>query len=40
MPRPTFHPSDLLRDPSTKKDAWQDLQAGLAELGREPPQRK
>lgn len=37
---PTFHPSYLLRDPSKKKDAWQDLQAVLAELGKEPPVRK
>jgi DNA polymerase len=37
---PTFHPSYLLRDPSKKKDAWKDLQLVLAELGKEPPQRK
>ncbi len=37
---PTFHPSYLLRDPSKKKDAWNDLQAVLAELGKEPPSRK
>ncbi len=37
---PTFHPSYLLRDPSKKKEAWLDLQAVLAELGREPPARK
>lgn len=34
---PTFHPSYLLRDPSKKKDVWQDLQLVLKELGREPP---
>lgn len=37
---PTFHPSYLLRDPSKKKDAWLDLQAVLAELGKMPPPRK
>ena len=37
---PTFHPSYLLRDPSKKKDAWMDLKAVLAELGKEPPPRK
>ena len=37
---PTFHPSYLLRDPSKKKDAWLDLQAVLAELGKKPPPRK
>lgn len=33
---PTFHPSALLRDPSKKREAWEDmlsLQAKLAELG-------
>lgn len=34
---PTFHPSYLLRDPPRKKDAWNDLQEVLAELGKEPP---
>jgi uracil-DNA glycosylase family 4 len=37
---PTFHPSYLLRDPAKKKDAWLDLQAVLAELGKEPPAGK
>ena len=37
---PTFHPSYLLRDPAKKKDAWQDLQAVLAELGKKAPPRK
>lgn len=37
---PTFHPSYLLRDPSKKKDAWIDLQAVLAELGKKAPPRK
>jgi len=36
---PTFHPSYLLRDPSKKKDVWQDLQQVLKELGKEPPPR-
>jgi uracil-DNA glycosylase family 4 len=37
---PTFHPAYLLRDPSKKKEAWQDLKAVMAalkELGLEPP---
>jgi DNA polymerase len=37
---PTFHPSYLLRDPSKKKDVWQDLQLALKELGRETPPKK
>jgi uracil-DNA glycosylase family 4 len=37
---PTFHPSSLLRDASNKKEAWLDLKAVLAELGKEPPPRK
>jgi uracil-DNA glycosylase len=37
---PTFHPAYLLRDPSKKKEAWQDLKAVMAalkELGLEAP---
>ncbi|MEN7972455.1 MAG: uracil-DNA glycosylase [Verrucomicrobiota bacterium] len=37
---PTFHPSYLLRDPSKKKDVWQDLKQVLTELGKEPPAKK
>lgn len=37
---PTFHPSYLLRDPSKKKEVWQDLRRVLEALGREPPPRK
>ena len=37
---PTFHPSYLLRDPSKKKDVWQDLQLVLKELGKEPSTKK
>lgn len=36
---PTFHPSNLLRDPSKKKVVWQDLQLVLKVLGKEPPAR-
>lgn len=36
---PTFHPSYLLRDPSKKKDVWQDLQLVLEVLGKKPPAR-
>jgi DNA polymerase len=37
---PTFHPAYLLRDPTKKKEAWQDLKAVMAALrrmGMEPP---
>ncbi|HOW96693.1 MAG TPA: uracil-DNA glycosylase [Kiritimatiellia bacterium] len=37
---PTFHPAYLLRNPSGKKDVWEDMKAVLARLGREPPPRK
>jgi uracil-DNA glycosylase len=33
----TFHPSALLRDPTKKKDAWEDMKMLLAKMGREPP---
>lgn len=35
----TFHPAYLLRDPSKKRLAWEDLKAVLARLGRTPPAR-
>ena len=34
---PTYHPTHLLRYPATKKQAWHDLKAVLARLGRTPP---
>jgi DNA polymerase len=37
---PTFHPAYLLRDPSKKKLAWDDLKAvnaALAKVGISPP---
>ena len=37
---PTFHPAYLLRDPSKKKLAWDDLKAvnaALASVGISPP---
>jgi DNA polymerase len=37
---PTFHPAYLLRDPSKKKEAWDDLKtvmSALRALGFEPP---
>jgi DNA polymerase len=37
---PTYHPSFLLRSPSHKGDAWADLKAVLAKLGKEPPTKK
>lgn len=30
---PTWHPAYLLREPSAKKSAWQDLQAVMERLG-------
>lgn len=39
---PTFHPAYLLRDPTKKKEAWDDLKAVLAvlkSLGLNPPRR-
>jgi DNA polymerase len=37
---PTYHPSFLLRSPSHKGEAWADLKAVLAKLGKEPPAKK
>jgi DNA polymerase len=37
---PTYHPAYLLRNPSAKRQVWDDLQLVMAELGRlgvEPP---
>lgn len=34
---PTFHPAYLLRVPSAKRKAWEDLLAVLAKLGKQPP---
>lgn len=36
---PTYHPAFLLRSPQFKKPVWEDLQAVLRKLGREPPAR-
>lgn len=33
----TYHPAYLLRDPSAKKDCWQDIQLAMRELGLTPP---
>lgn len=35
----TYHPSFLLRTPSSKKDAWQDLQMLMQAMGLQPPPR-
>ncbi len=37
---PTYHPAYLLRNPENKRPVWQDLQAVVAELGRELPSRR
>jgi DNA polymerase len=34
---PTYHPAFLLRSPDRKGEAWADLKAVLAKLGKEPP---
>jgi DNA polymerase len=36
---PTYHPSFLLRSPGHKGEAWADLKAVLARLGKQPPQK-
>ncbi len=36
---PTYHPAYLLRDPSEKKKAWEDLQLVMAKMGLTPPPR-
>jgi len=35
---PTFHPSYLLRDPTQKRPAWEDLKSVLQKLGRPVPE--
>ncbi len=37
---PTFHPGYLLKVPARKREAWADLQAVLAKLGKTPPAKK
>ena len=37
---PTFHPAYLLRNPSSKKEAWEDLQKVAKELDLELPKTK
>jgi len=37
---PTFHPSFLLRQPASKKDAWEDLLKVLAKAGLPAPPRR
>jgi uracil-DNA glycosylase family 4 len=36
----TYHPSYLLRTPSAKKDAWEDLKMLMRAMGITPPSRK
>jgi DNA polymerase len=36
----TYHPSYLLRNPPAKKDAWEDLQIIMNEMGLKVPARK
>src|SRR5262249_7946295 len=35
----TYHPSYLLRNPAAKKDAWEDLQLLMKEMGMQVPRR-
>jgi DNA polymerase len=37
---PTFHPAYLLRNPSAKREVWQDMQAVLTKLGKPVPAPK
>ena len=37
---PTFHPAYLLRNPSAKKESWEDLKAVLKRLGRPVPKTR
>ena len=37
---PTYHPAYLLRNPSAKKDVWEDLKEVLHFLGREVPDHR
>ena len=37
---PTYHPTYLLRFPSAKKDAWEDLKKVLVKLGKPIPAKK
>jgi DNA polymerase len=36
---PTFHPAYLLRNPSAKREVWEDMKQVLARLGRPVPAR-
>jgi DNA polymerase len=36
----TYHPAYLLRNPEQKRPVWQDLQAVVAEMGRELPSKR
>jgi uracil-DNA glycosylase len=36
----TYHPAYLLRNPPAKKDAWDDLQMLMQQMGLKPPGRK
>jgi DNA polymerase len=37
---PTFHPAYLLRNPSAKKEVWEDIKAVLEKLGRQVPKAR
>jgi DNA polymerase len=37
---PTFHPAYLLRNPSAKREVWDDLKKVIAELDRLGIQRR
>jgi DNA polymerase len=37
---PTFHPAYLLRDPSKKKETWEDLKMVRDYLQTNPPKAK
>ena len=37
---PTLHPAYLMRNPTTKREAWEDLKSVLRHVGRTPPVAK
>jgi len=37
---PTFHPAFLLRNESSKREAWEDLKQVMARFGKFPPSRR
>jgi DNA polymerase len=36
----TYHPAYLLRNPAAKKDAWEDMQLLMRDMGMDVPGKK